>query len=125
MPVEKKHWKGADVVAPTFAVGVGRVSSLRCLYADVSSLNMAAEKTTTVRLDGRMLKRVDEIARAMSRPRAWVISQAIERYLDYEEWFVAQVEHGLKEAERGQTVDHRAVLNKWTGKRAAQVDSRR
>jgi len=36
--------------------------------------------------------------RAMSRSRAWVINHAVERYLDYEEWFIDAVKQGLKEA---------------------------
>ena len=60
---------------------------------------MPAEKTTTIRMDSRTLKRVDGIANAMSRSQAWVINQAVERYLDYEEWFVDAVKQGetLKE----------------------------
>ncbi len=86
---------------------------------------MGAGKTTTIRMDGRMLKRVDGVARAMSRSRTWVIGQAVERYLDYEEWFVAQVEEGLKEAEAGEVVEHEAVVKGWKRKRAAKVDARR
>jgi predicted transcriptional regulator len=71
------------------------------LYSDVFPLIMAAEKTTTIWMDPRTLKRVDGIARAMSRWRAWVINHAIVRYLDYEEWFVSAVKRGLKEAETG------------------------
>ena len=94
-------------------------------YSDVFSLNMATEKTTTVRMEGRTLKRVDGLAHAMSRSRAWVINQAVERYLDYEEWFVAEVKRALKEAERGRTVEHKTVIKRWERKRAAQVDARR
>ena len=61
------------------------------MYSDVFSSTMSSEKTTTVRMEGRTLKRVDGLAHAMSRSRAWVINQAVERYLDYEEWFVGEV----------------------------------
>jgi len=86
---------------------------------------MAGEKTTTIRMDSRMLKRVDGMARAMSRSRAWVINQAIERYLDYEEWFVGAVKRGLKEAETGELVEHEAMVRGWGSKRGAKVDARR
>ena len=86
---------------------------------------MGAEKTTTIRMDPRTLKRVDGIARAMSRSRAWVINEAIERYLDYEEWFVGAVKRGLKEAETGELVEHQAVVRRWVNKREAKVDARR
>lgn len=86
---------------------------------------MTGEKTTTIRMDARTLKRVDGIARAMSRTRAWVIKQAVERYLDYEEWFVAAVKHGLEEAEAGELVEHEVLVRKWETRRAAKVDARR
>jgi predicted transcriptional regulator len=86
---------------------------------------MAGERTTTIRMDARMLKRVDGIARAMSRSRAWVINDAIERYLDYEEWFVGAVKQGLKQAEAGDVVEHEAVVKAWEEKGAAKVDAGR
>jgi predicted transcriptional regulator len=86
---------------------------------------MGVEKTTTIRMDGRTLKRLDGVARVMSRSRTWVINQAIERYLNYEEWFVAQVKQGLKEAKAGKVVEHEAVVKAWEGKRAAKMDARR
>jgi predicted transcriptional regulator len=84
-----------------------------------------AEKTTTIRMDPRMLKRVDGIARAVSRSRAWVINQAVERYLDYEEWFVGAVKRGLKEAETGELIEHQEVVRTWESKRGTKVDARR
>jgi len=86
---------------------------------------MGAEKITTIRMDGRTLKRLDGVARAMSRSRTWVLNQAVERYLNYEEWFVAQVQEGLKEARAGEVVEHEAVVRAWERKRAAKVGTRR
>lgn len=88
-------------------------------------MNMAGGKTTTVRLDSRTLKRVDGLARASNRSRTWVISQAVERYLDYEEWFVRAVQEGLKEARAGDLIDHETVVRKWERRRADKVDSGR
>jgi predicted transcriptional regulator len=59
------------------------------------------DKATTVRLDHRTLKRLDGIARAMSRSRSSVINEAVERYLEYEDWFVGAVKQGLKQVENG------------------------
>ena len=68
-------------------------------------------KATTVRLDEEVLGRIDELAGALSRSRAWVIKEAIDRYLDYEEWFAKQVEEGLKELDEGaETIPHDHVM---------------
>jgi predicted transcriptional regulator len=95
------------------------------MYAYVFSLNMSSEKTTTIRMNGSTMKRVDGVARAMSRSRAWVINQADERYIDYEEWFVAEVKEALKEVRAGAVVEHEAVMRQWERKRAGKMDPRR
>ena len=94
------------------------------MYASIFALDMA-EKTTTIRMDTRTMKRIDGLARAMSRSRAWVINRAVEQYLEYEEWFVAEVEKGLEEASAGNLIDHDAVVKRWERKRAVKMDTRR
>jgi predicted transcriptional regulator len=54
-----------------------------------------------------------------------VINHAIERYLDYEEWFVGAVKQGLKQADTGEVVEHEVVAKAWEEKGAAKVDARR
>jgi len=58
-------------------------------------------KATTVRIEDDMLGRIDGLAVSLSRSRSWVIKQAIERFLEYEEWFVQEVKEGLREVRRG------------------------
>ena len=73
-------------------------------------------KATTVRIDDDMLWRIDGLANTLSRSRSWVINQAIERFLAYEEWYVQEVKDGLKEVERGEiaTDDEVAArFGKW------------
>ena len=70
-------------------------------------------KATTVRIDDNTLNRVDDLAQALSRSRSWVINQAIGRFLEYEEWFVKEVENGLKEVEQGDIASHEEVVAKF------------
>jgi predicted transcriptional regulator len=70
-------------------------------------------KTTTVRLDDDILDRVDGLAKVLSRSRSWVISQAIDRFLEYEEWFVQEVKDGLEEVEKGEIATHEEVMAKF------------
>ncbi len=79
-------------------------------------------KATSVRLDDETLKRVGQMAEAMDRPRAWLMAEAIKQYVDREEWFIREVEKGVKAADEGQLVDHADVKAKWEAKRAAQMD---
>ena len=73
-------------------------------------------KVTTIRLDNDTLDRIDGLANNLSRSRSWVINQAIERFLDYEEWFVQEVKDGLDEVERGDIATDEEVIarfRKW------------
>lgn len=79
-------------------------------------------KATSVRLDDKTLKRVGEIAKAMDRPRAWLMAEAIKQYVDREEWFIHEVEKGIKAADEGHMIDHAELKAKWEAKRAAQMD---
>lgn len=79
-------------------------------------------KATSVRLDDETLKRVGQMAEAMDRPRAWLMAEAIKQYVEREEWFIREVEKGVKAADDGQLVDHADVKAKWEAKRAAQMD---
>lgn len=71
------------------------------------------------------IERIDRLAKALGRSRAWVLNQAAERYLDYEEWFVREVQAGLEEAREGQLQGHDTLVQAWEAKRAATMDSQR
>ena len=73
-------------------------------------------KTTTFRTDEEKLKQIDKMAKSLNRSRNWVINEALDRYMEYEEWFVNQVEEGLRDVENGNVVSHeqmREKLHKW------------
>ncbi len=73
-------------------------------------------KATTIRLDDKKIGRIDGLAKTLSRSRSWVINQAIDRFLEYEEWFVQEVNEGLKEVDRGEIATQEEVVSvfrKW------------
>lgn len=72
-----------------------------------------AGKNASIRMDAEKLARVDSIAKAVNRSRAWVINQAVDRYLEYEEWFVQQVQQGLDEADQGQFATDQQVKKRF------------
>jgi predicted transcriptional regulator len=73
-------------------------------------------KATTVRINEEVIGRVDDLAKSLSRSRSWVINQAIDRFLEYEEWFILEVKDGLNEVERGEIASDESVaatFGKW------------
>jgi predicted transcriptional regulator len=81
-----------------------------------------AMKATSVRLDDQTLKRVGRMAEAMDRPRAWLMAHAIKKFIEQEEWFIQEVEHGIKSADDGRLTEHADVKAKWEARRAAAMD---
>ncbi|MCD6526208.1 MAG: ribbon-helix-helix protein, CopG family [Desulfuromonas sp.] len=73
-------------------------------------------RATTVRMDDQLIDRVDGIAKSLRRSRSWIIKQALERFVDYEEWYIKEVESALLEVERGEISSDQEVseaFKKW------------
>ena len=79
-------------------------------------------KATSVRLDDETFARVDQMAEAMDRPRAWLMAEAVKQYVAREDWFIHEAEKGVKAADAGRLIDHVDIKTKWEAKRAAQMD---
>lgn len=79
-------------------------------------------KATSVRLDEETLSKVGQMAEAMDRPRAWLMSYAIKQFVEREERFIREVEKGVYAADQGDLVNHADVKAKWEAKRADQLD---
>lgn len=69
-------------------------------------------KATTIRMEDKTLDRIDSMAKSLSRSRTWIINQAIERYISYEEWFAHEVKSGLNEMQNGDLSSPEEVRNK-------------
>ncbi|MFO7883821.1 MAG: ribbon-helix-helix protein, CopG family [Desulfobacteraceae bacterium] len=70
-------------------------------------------KVTTVRMDEDILGRINGLARELKRSRSWVIKEAIERFLDYEEWYIQEVRKGIDEVSRGEIATSKEVKNRF------------
>ena len=53
--------------------------------------------------------KLTRMATYQGRPASTLVEEAIERLVDYDEWFGQQVEEGLGAADRGEFVDHTEV----------------
>lgn len=70
-------------------------------------------RATTIRMEDAVLDRVDSMAKSVNRSRTWVINQAVERFLSYEEWFVQEVESGINEVTKGEIASHKEVEERF------------
>lgn len=79
----------------------------------------------TLRLDAATRKRLDKLAKATERSRAALAADAVRQYLDLNEWQIAAIQAGVREANRGRLIDHGKLKAKWEKKLAAAVDASR
>ena len=75
-------------------------------------------KTVSVRLKSDTLEKLGAMAKAMHRPRAWLMAHAIERYIEHEAWQVAAIQTAMDELDTGHAglVDHATIvgwLDRW------------
>ena len=59
-----------------------------------------------VRLNPDLEAKLSRMAAAQGRATEALVQEAVERLLDYEEWFLREVDKGLAAADRGEFVEH-------------------
>jgi len=81
----------------------------------------AASLTVRVKPDTR--KRLDNLARITRRSKSFVIEEALEQYLDVNEWQIKGIQNALIDADSPGAVfeDHDEVLARWEAKIADKV----
>jgi predicted transcriptional regulator len=52
---------------------------------------------TSIRLSASARESIDRLAAATGRSRSYLLTEAVERYIAYETWFVGQVEDALRD----------------------------
>ncbi|MFY9315646.1 MAG: CopG family ribbon-helix-helix protein [Burkholderiales bacterium] len=79
----------------------------------------------TLRLERRLKARLDRLAKATDRSRAWLAAEAVRHYLELNEWQIAAIRAGVREADRGRLVSHERLRAKWERRLAAALDKDR
>ena len=76
--------------------------------------------TFTVRVDAAAKKRLERLAKNTGRSRSFLAAEAINEYLDVNEWQVAGIKQAIESLERGEGVSHDRVkdwVTSWGGSR--------
>lgn len=53
--------------------------------------------------------KLDEVAAQQGRDAQSLVQEAVQRLVDYDQWFVGEVEKGLAQIERGEVLEHEEV----------------
>jgi predicted transcriptional regulator len=65
-----------------------------------------------VNLPPELQAKLDRIAAQQGRDPESLVSEAVERLVGYDEWFIRQVEKGLAQVERGEVLEHEQLVAK-------------
>jgi predicted transcriptional regulator len=70
---------------------------------------MSETKTISFRIKGEAVESLDALAATMDRDRTYLLNEAVERYLELNEYHVRLIEEGLRAAKEGKLVSHADV----------------
>jgi predicted transcriptional regulator len=62
-----------------------------------------------IELTPELQAKLDEVAAQQGRDAQSLVREAVERLLDYDQWFAREVEKGLAQIERGEVLEHEEV----------------
>ncbi|RKZ93820.1 MAG: CopG family transcriptional regulator [Gammaproteobacteria bacterium] len=72
--------------------------------------------TMTIRLDDGIKKRLDVLAEATHRTKSFLAAEAIQNYVELNEWQIQEILAAIEEADRGEFASDEevnSVFNKW------------
>ena len=68
-----------------------------------------ASTTVSVRIDRSIKKRLEKLAKSTGRSRSFLAAEAINEYLDVNEWQVGGIQKAVASLDRGEGVPHERV----------------
>jgi RHH-type transcriptional regulator, rel operon repressor / antitoxin RelB len=86
-----------------------------------------ASTTFTLRVEIDVKKRLQKLAKSTGRSRSFLAAEALNAYLDVNEWQVAGIRKGMGTLDRGESVPHEQVkawVNSWGSKRERPAPKR-
>ena len=77
----------------------------------------ANKKTVSFRLEAEKIDALDKLAKAQTRDRTFLLSQAVDAYLEVQRWQFEHIQEGVRQADAGMGADHEIVRAKWRRRR--------
>jgi RHH-type transcriptional regulator, rel operon repressor / antitoxin RelB len=78
---------------------------------------MADADVLTFRLDSKLKKKLDKLAKATDRSRSFLVAEAIRDYVALNEWQIEEIKKGIREADAGDFASDKEMeetIGKWT-----------
>jgi predicted transcriptional regulator len=75
---------------------------------DVTCFEME-KQTVSFRLESDKVSALDALAGSLDRDRTYLLAEAVQAYLETQQWQLEQIRVGIAEADAGKVIDHRKV----------------
>jgi len=66
-------------------------------------------KTVSFRADSKKVEALDALASVQDRDRSYLLNEAVDNYLDLQQYHITLIEQGIRQADAGELVDHSDV----------------
>jgi RHH-type rel operon transcriptional repressor/antitoxin RelB len=102
------------------------VGVLSCTHPNAEH-KIVPSTTFTVRVETQVKKRLEKLAKSTGRTRSFLAAEALNEYLDLNEWQVAGVKRAIASLDRGAGVSQKEVkdwVNSWGRKRERPAPKR-
>jgi len=67
------------------------------------------DKTVSFRADAKKIAALDTLASAQDRDRSYLLNEAVDHYLELQQYHIRLIEEGIRQADAGELVDHAEV----------------
>jgi len=67
------------------------------------------DKTVSFRTDSKKVEALDALASVYDRDRSYLLNEAVDNYLDLQQYHIELIEKGIRQADAGELVDHSDV----------------
>jgi RHH-type rel operon transcriptional repressor/antitoxin RelB len=67
------------------------------------------DKTVSFRADGKKIAALDALASVQDRDRSYLLNQAVDHYLELQQYHIELIKKGIRQADAGELVDHSEV----------------
>ncbi|HZU31002.1 MAG TPA: ribbon-helix-helix protein, CopG family [Candidatus Angelobacter sp.] len=73
------------------------------------------KQTISFRLDTEKVTALDVLAKALDRDRTYLLNEAVEAYLDTQQWQLKHLRKSIEQADAGHLTDHEEVKKMAAG----------
>ena len=74
------------------------------------------KQAVNFRLENDKIAALDRLAESLDRDRSYLLTEAVDSYLDLHQWQIEQVQEGIREADAGKLIDHDVVVKRMREK---------